>query len=86
MDELLMQLFNESAEIFFVGEVRNILDGVAERNLCGRLAIYMTPKLNEYNIVGYYADPEYNKKQGGRVKTILDEEMNVPILPFKSCA
>lgn len=77
MEELLIDLFDESTDIFLEDEVENILDDIAERNLCGRLAIYVTQKLAENNITGYYADPEYNRKQGGQVKTILDDEMNV---------
>ncbi len=77
MDKLLTQIFDESANIFFGSEVQNILNDVAERNLCGRLAIYITSKLKEHEIIGYYADPEYNRKQGGQIKTILDHEMNV---------
>lgn len=77
MEELLINLFDECSDIFLEDEVENIMDDVAERNLCGRLAIHMTNKLAEYNVTGYYADPEYNRKQGGQVKTILDDEMNV---------
>lgn len=77
MKELLLQLFDECSDIFLEDEIENILDDVAERNLCGRLAIHMSPKLTEYELKGYYADPEYNRKQGGKVKTILDDEMNV---------
>lgn len=77
MEELLFKLFKEASAIFLEEESDNILNDVAERNLCGRLAIYLTVKLEEYGINGYYADPEYNRKQNGQVKTILDEEMNV---------
>jgi hypothetical protein len=77
MDKLLANIFRDSSDIFLVAEVKNILNGVAERNLCGRLAIYLTDKLRENGITGYYADPEYNRKQNGQVKTILDNEMNV---------
>ncbi|MCE1197744.1 MAG: hypothetical protein LWW85_02140 [Marinilabiliales bacterium] len=76
MEELLTELFDETVTIFFAREAQNILDDVAERNLCGRLAIYLTTKLQEYKLMGYYADPEYNRKQGGKIKTILDSEMN----------
>lgn len=76
MENLLTELFDETVNIFFAEEAQNILDDVAERNLCGRLAINLTPKLQEYKLLGYYADPEYNRKQGGQVKTILDGEMN----------
>lgn len=74
---LLTKLFGESLDTFFAHEEQNIMNNVAERNLCGRLAIYITSKLDEFGIVGYYADPEYNRKQGGRVKTILDGEENI---------
>ncbi|MEN5234326.1 hypothetical protein [Sphingobacterium faecium] len=77
MNYTLKELFDESADIFFVDETENILNNVAERNLCSRLAIYMTPMLIKHGFKGYYADPEYNRKQGGRVKTILDEKENI---------
>jgi hypothetical protein len=77
MSQLLIKLFNESVNSFFAIDIKNIEDDVAERNLCARLAIHLTPKLFEYNIKGYFADPEYNRKQGGDVKTILDEEESV---------
>lgn len=77
MEQLLTDLFDETVNIFFANETQNILAKVAERNLCGRLAIHLTPKLLEYGFNGYYADPEYNRKQGGQIKTILDNESNV---------
>lgn len=77
MEQLLIDLFDESTDFFLEDEVENILDDVAERNLCGRLAIHITPKLAKYDLSDYYADPEYNRKNGGQVKTILDAEMNV---------
>lgn len=77
MNYTLKKLFDESADIFFVDEAQNILSKIAERNLCCRLAIYMTPKLGEYGFNNYYADTEYNRKQGGRVKTILDDDENI---------
>lgn len=78
MDEnLLVEIFDESLDIFLDLERENLLNDVAERNLCSRLAIYITPKLDEYGIIGYFADPEYNRKQGGRVKTMLDNEENI---------
>jgi hypothetical protein len=77
MESVLYKVIKESIDIFFVEEVENILNDVAERTLCGRLAIYLTDKLKENSLKGYYADPEYNRKQNGQVKTILDDEMNV---------
>jgi len=77
MQGRLEQLFNESINIFFTNEIDNIIDNVAERNLCGRLAIYMTSLLKKYRLDDYFADPEYNRKQGGRVKTVLDGDENI---------
>ena len=73
----LTKIFDESINIFLVEELENIEHDIAERNLCGRLAIYLTDKLRQHKIVGYYADTEYNRKQNGQVKTILDEQMNI---------
>lgn len=75
--KLLAKLFGKSLGVFLIHETENILNNVAERNLCGRLAIYITHNLDKYGIQGYFADPEYNRKQGGRVKTILDGEENI---------
>lgn len=75
--KLLAQLFGRSLNIFLAQETENILNDVAERNLCGRLAIHITHQLDKYEIKDYFADPEYNRKQGGRVKTILDGEENI---------
>lgn len=75
--KLLALIFEESIDVFLKQERQNILYDVAERNLCSRLSLYITEKLTEYKVVGYYADTEYNRKQGGQVKTILDDEMNV---------
>ena len=33
--------------------------------------------MHEYDLGSYYADLEYNRKQGGRIKTILDDDMEV---------
>jgi len=72
VEELIEQIFQEAKDIFFIEECDNILSGIAERNLCGRLSIYLTCRLKEHGIQGYFADTEYNRKQGGRVKTIID--------------
>lgn len=74
---LAYKIFTESNYIFFKIEGDHIATDISERNLCGRFAIYLTQKLNEHRLKGYFADTEYNRKQGGKVKTILDEEMNI---------
>ncbi|MBC8988479.1 hypothetical protein H9X96_22245 [Pedobacter sp. N36a] len=74
----LTNLFKVSADTFFKKESHNILSGVSERSLCGRLAMYLENNFNIFKIEGnYYADTEYNRKQNGEVKTILDSKMQV---------
>lgn len=77
MKNLLDKIFKDSTDKFLAEEAENIINGVTERNLCGRLAIYLTDKLRKNKILNYYADTKYNRKQNGRVKTILDDELNV---------
>ena len=73
----LYAFFNEGKVKFFEREVDNILDGTSERNLCGRLAIYLEFLLEKHGLTEYFADPEYNRKQNGKVKTMLGENMEV---------
>lgn len=62
-----------SLDQFFERESGALRDGVSERNNCARLAMYMQAAANEAGLDEYIADPEFNRKQGGLVKTILDE-------------
>ena len=77
MREILKELTIRSFNQFMESELENILAGVNERNLCGRLAIHMSELLPEYGLENYFVDPEYNRKQDGRIKTILDENFVV---------
>lgn len=72
----LIDLFKDSLENFFPNEIENILSGISERNLCGRLAIYVDRLLPKYLLEKYYvADPEYNSMQNGQIKMIVNEKM-----------
>lgn len=73
----LIQFFQEGKNKFFKRETENILSGVSERNLCGRLSTYFELLLPKYGLEDYYSDPEYNRKQNGEIKTILDDNMEV---------
>lgn len=77
MIEELQHVFIESFDSFLRAESNNIMNGVAERNLCGRLAYILEPTARRAGFHAYYADTEYNRKQDGRVKTIIDDEMQV---------
>jgi hypothetical protein len=67
------EIFYPSFERFVQRERINILKGVSERNLCGRLALSLEEEVRRAGLQGYYADPEYNRMQDGRIKVILDE-------------
>lgn len=71
MIEQLRELFFASLNDFFESETTNIQAGIAERNLCSRLAMILEPKAHAVGLREYFADAEYNRNQG-RVKTILD--------------
>ena len=49
--------------------------GTSERNLCARLACILERTAHEVGFNDYTADVEYNRKQNGRVKTIVDDKM-----------
>ena len=74
---LIHAVFETSLDLFFANEVTEVLEGVNERSSCGRLAIYMERVAHEHGLTKYFADTEYNRKQNGRVKTILDDDMKV---------
>ena len=73
----LVDLFRRSIDQFIAREIDQILVGVNERNHCGRLAIYMQDAARDLGPPQYFADPEYNRKQDGRIKTIIDENLQV---------
>lgn len=75
--DLIRQIFENSIDIFFQNEVQQVLEGVNERNNCGRLSIYMQQAARNKGLTQYFADPEYNRKRNREVKTILDGQMRV---------
>jgi hypothetical protein len=74
---LLRKIFESTLDEFFKHETEEVLEGVNERSNCSRLALYMQRKVEACDLRGYYADTEYNRKQNGQIKTILDLEMRV---------
>jgi hypothetical protein len=68
-------LFYRSFEKFIALERENILNGVSERNLCARLGQYLEDERRASGLDGYFVDPEYNRQQNGRIKTILDDNL-----------
>ena len=74
---MLQNLFEQAFQTFLLNESENIGTGVSERNLCARLAMSLEREAANIDLIGYYADPEYNRKQNGQVKTILDDDLHV---------
>lgn len=77
MKEKLRNLFFKSFDIFLEKEKSIILDDINERTLCAKLAECIGCLLSEYGLDRYYSDVEYNRKQEGRIKTILNERSEV---------
>ncbi len=71
-DEAIFNMWEETLAEFFEKEASQIVADVAERNLCGRMAHYLQGRATASGLRGYYADPEYNRKQGGQIKTIVN--------------
>jgi len=76
-EALLFRVFRCTLDDFFRTETAAVLEGVNERNHCGRMAIYMQSRSNEFGLTNYFADVEYNRKQNGQVKTILSDGLEI---------
>jgi hypothetical protein len=76
METKLNQIFVEAKDLLFTNDIDNILKNVSERNLCGRLAIYLNDKIRENRLDEYFVDVEYNRNLE-KPKTILDDEYKV---------
>ena len=74
---VLRNIFDLTIDEFFRRETQEVLEGVNERNNCGRMALYMQHFAEVNNFHHYFADTEYNRQQDGKIKTILDGEMRV---------
>lgn len=64
-------IFEEAFSAFLKKEKSLIETDVNERTLCARLAMILEAEAHKAGLKDYYADPDYNRKQGGRVKTII---------------
>ena len=73
MKTMLEDLTNEAFDAFVNSDHGIILEGVSERSLCFRLGVCMDRLLDRYGLTDYFVDCEYNRKQNGRIKTILDD-------------
>jgi hypothetical protein len=76
-DELIMRVFETALTKFFEVEADALVNDVNEVNSGGRFAIRLQESATAAGLKGYFADPEYNRKQGGEVKTILSRGTRV---------
>lgn len=77
MDCDLRDLFRAALQRFAELERSNVASGVSERSLCARLAMVLEPMALERGLCGYFADVEYNRGRGDRVKAIIDAQYRV---------
>ena len=70
-------IFDDALIAFLEREGGSLLTDVSERNTCGRLAYFLERQLEQEGVSGYYADVEYNRKQRGKVKTIINDDLRV---------
>ncbi|KPG91912.1 hypothetical protein AEQ67_28445 [Pseudomonas sp. RIT-PI-q] len=75
--EAMYSLFQGALRPFLDNEASSIRSNTSERHLCSRLAIQFEKLLPSYNLGAYYADTEYNRKQEGKIKTVVLGDMQV---------
>jgi hypothetical protein len=62
--EMLLELFNAAFADFLRREYANIQADISERNLCGRLMLYLDAARAHYHLDHYFTDTEYNRNLG----------------------
>jgi hypothetical protein len=70
-------IFQDALKAFLEQEGDALTSDVSERSTCARLAIHLERQFQVEALTGYYADVEYNRKQEGRVKTIVNTQLQV---------
>lgn len=72
-----MQIFINSSEKFLNNETELILSGVSERCLCGSFMIILNRAMKRSEFSKYFTDIEYNRNFDGKIKTIINNKMEV---------
>ena len=72
--ELIESVFATSLKEFLERESQELVEGTNERNYCCRWAMYLEKSAHNQGLIQYVADAEYNRKQDGKIKTILDDQ------------
>ena len=76
-EELIRNLFYSAFGVFLDKEAQNIIDGVSEMGLCGGLSKHIENEAKNLGLNDYHSDVEYNRKQDGQLKTIINDKMEV---------
>ena len=74
-----MKVFDEAFAEFLRRERDNIINDISERNLCGRLMLYLDASRDRYGLYDYYTDAEYNRNKGD-IKRIIHDRDNHKII------
>jgi hypothetical protein len=61
---MLMSLFEDAFHEFLAVERANIVANISERNLCGRLMLYVEAARVRHGLTEYFTDTEYNRNLG----------------------
>lgn len=77
MQTELIKFFEKVNKQFLKEQKEFILSGVSERSICGQLMLYLYLEKNNTTFSSYYVDIEYNRNEGGKVKTIKKSEETV---------
>jgi len=72
-----MNIFIDSSNEFLQAEQRLILSGVSERCLCGAFMLILRKRIDQSSFSAYFTDIEYNRNFDGRIKTIINDRMEV---------
>ena len=70
-------MFKQALSEFVMNESDSIRSDISERMLCARLGMPLEQLARGSGYKSYYADVEYNRKQGGEIKTILDDDEQI---------
>lgn len=73
----LCSIFDVSFKSFVKRDITNILANVSERTLCGNLSYQLQNELQKTDYRNYFVDVEYNRKQDGEIKTIINQQFEV---------
>ncbi len=71
------KMFKQALRDFVKDESDSIRSDVSERMLCARLSVPLEKLARDSGYKNYFADVEYNRKQDGEIKTILDDNEQI---------